>query len=161
MTIRSLAIAALLAVLLPAAAMAEEGELGLTVHNSVARKECGACHVPYSPEFLPARSWRKIIDNLSNHFGEDASVTAKKRKMILAYFEAHAADRSGTRVGRAFMRGIRRGQTPLRVTNTPMWNAIHEGVARHWWTDPRVKSKANCGACHGRAAQGFFGEQEE
>jgi hypothetical protein len=158
MTLRKLAVAALIAVV-ASPAIAQEG-LGLAVTDPVARKECGACHVPYSPKFLPARSWRKIMSTLNNHFGEDASLSGKASKTILDYLVANASDVSSTRVARAFMRGIAPTETPLRVTGTPTWVAIHEEVAPHWWSDPRVKSKANCSACHRGAAQGFYSEEE-
>jgi cytochrome c551/c552 len=158
MTIRKLAVAALLAVVASPAIAAED--LGLAVTNSVARKECGACHVPYSPQFLPARSWRKIMSALNDHFGEDASLSDKARKTILDYLVANASDVSKTRVARAFSRDIAPTDTPLRITRTPIWVAIHEEVAPHWWSDPRVKSKANCSACHRGAAQGFYGDEE-
>jgi cytochrome c551/c552 len=158
MTIRKLAVAALLAVV-ASPAIAQE-DLGLAVTDPVARKECGACHVPYSPQFLPARSWRKIMSTLNDHFGEDASLSDKAHKTILDYLVTNASDVSRTRVARALARGIAPTDTPLRITRTPTWVAIHEEVAPHWWSDPRVKSKANCGACHRRAAQGFYGDED-
>lgn len=161
MTTHKIVLATLLAALaLPAAAEEEQGEQGLGVTNPVAREECGACHVPYAPQFLPARSWRRIMSTLDDHFGENASLSEDTRKTILDYLAANASDKSNSRVARFFARGIGESETPLRVTQTPMWTAIHEEVAPHWWSDPRVGSKSNCGACHRGAAQGFYGEEE-
>ena len=161
MIIRKLTVAALLAaVALPAVAEGEEGAQGLAVTDAATRKECGACHMPYSPLFLPARSWRKIMGTLDDHFGEDASLSDKESKAILDYLVANASDVSNTRAARILSRGIAPADTPLRITRTPMWTAIHDELDPHWWSDPRVKSKANCTACHRGAAQGFYGEEE-
>lgn len=147
-------------VALSAAAPAEEGERGLAVTNPVAREECGSCHVPYSPQFLPARSWRSLMTTLDDHFGEDASVSDEARQKILDYLTANASNVSHTRAARAFARGLTPLDTPLRVTSTPMWVAIHRELDSRWWSDPRVKSKANCSACHRHAADGFYGDDD-
>ncbi len=137
---------------LPVAAEAQ----GLRVTDPTTKAECGACHMPFAPTFLPKRSWEKIMNTLDNHFGEDASLADAPRKSILAYLSANASDVSKSRAARAFSRGLTPSETPLRVTETPLWKRIHDEVANHWWTDPRVKSKANCTACHRDAARGIY-----
>ena len=42
------------------------------MNNPLYKQECGSCHFAYPPSFLPARSWEKIMKNLSDHFGENA-----------------------------------------------------------------------------------------
>ena len=58
--------------------------------------ECGACHWAYAPEFLPARSWQAITSNLSDHFGEDASLDPDTTGKIADYLIAHSADAPGS-----------------------------------------------------------------
>ena len=43
------------------------------IKDAVVLKECGACHMAFQPQMLPKRSWGKIMSELPNHFGEDAS----------------------------------------------------------------------------------------
>ena len=64
--------AALAAPLLPA--HAEEGAYLPPVADATVAKECGACHMVFPPQLLPARSWQKLMADLSSHFGEDASL---------------------------------------------------------------------------------------
>ncbi len=128
------------------------------VSDAMTRKECGDCHMAFQPAFLPARSWEKIMDNLSDHFGEDASLSPDKVEHIKKYLMANAADR---RWGSKMMRGVRKDWTPLRITELPYWKHEHEGeVPARAWKDPKVGSKANCKACHRYADTGIYEVEE-
>lgn len=37
-------------------------------------KECASCHFGYQPALLNKASWEKVMGNLSDHFGTDASL---------------------------------------------------------------------------------------
>ena len=117
--------------------------------------QCGACHMPYPAETLPARSWQKLMSDLANHFGEDASVADEDRAAITRYLLAHAADgpASGSR---RFLRGLSPAATPLRITDTPYWRRRHDEISSRRFQDPRVKTAANCAACH-NGGRGFLG----
>ncbi len=128
------------------------------VTDAMTKKECGDCHMAFQPGFLPARSWAKIMDNLSDHFGEDASLPKEKVEHIKAYLMANAAD---TRWRSKMMRGVGKDWTPLRITELPYWRHEHEEeVHPSAWKDPRVKSKINCKACHKRAERGIYDDDE-
>ncbi len=125
------------------------------VDDPQVQEECGACHMAFQPQMLPKRSWERIMDGLTDHFGEDASLSADTAQAIRAYLVANAAD-SGWFGGR-FMRGLDTSAIPLRITETPHWIREHSGeVSPSRWNDPVVQSKANCPACHRRAARGDF-----
>lgn len=109
-------------------------------------QECGACHWAYAPELLPARSWKKITSDLSHHFGQNASLDPATTRKIRGYLVSHAADAPGS--DHSFMRGLRPSDAPLRITDTPLWRAIHEGISPRAFTQPGVKTKANCMGCH-------------
>lgn len=111
-------------------------------------EECGACHVPFPPDLLPARSWNRLTGNLADHFGEDASIDADTRALISGWLDSQAADTGGTRRGRWVMRGVGQGQAPLRITETRTWVRAHDEVSPWRWRSDEVKSKANCLACH-------------
>ena len=128
------------------------------VSDAMTRKECGECHMAFQPAFLPARSWEKIMDNLSDHFGEDASLPRDKAEHIKKYLMANAADR---RWGSKMMRGVRKDWTPIRITELPYWKHEHEEeVPARAWKDPKVGSKANCKACHRYADTGIYEAEE-
>lgn len=112
-------------------------------------EQCGACHTPYPAQMLPARSWQKLLSDLSHHFGEDASLGDQDRASITAYLTMHAADGlAGGREGEQFLRGLSPSATPLRITDTPYWRRRHSEIPQRQFSDPKVKTATNCGACH-------------
>ncbi|WP_201339332.1 hypothetical protein [Isorropodon fossajaponicum symbiont] len=65
------------------------------VKNSLYLEECGACHFPYHPGLLPARSWQKMMGNssLQDHFGEDIVFDEQQvRKQLPNYMITNAAE---------------------------------------------------------------------
>jgi len=57
-----------------ASALAEGGERVPPVADPVVRKECGSCHMAFPPQFLPRRSWQKLVATLADHFWENADL---------------------------------------------------------------------------------------
>jgi cytochrome c551/c552 len=123
-------------------------------------KECGACHMAFPPQLLPARSWKKIMSGLSDHFGENADLAEPTRAEITAYLVAHAADAPGTANGYLFLRGVDAGAVPLRITQLPFWKAVHSEIPAREFKSAQVKSAANCLACHRSGGRGESGESE-
>jgi len=68
---------------------------GAATRDAAWAEECGACHVAYPPQLLPAASWTRIMDGLADHFGENAELPADTANRIRAYLVAHAADARG------------------------------------------------------------------
>ena len=146
---------ALASVVLLAATTVNADERYNPVDNKLVIDECGGCHMVFQPQMLPKKSWAKIMDGLSDHFGEDASIDAETARPISTYLQDNAADKGW--FGGKFMRGLSDGAAPLRITETPYWVREHnEEVPARAWKDPRVKSKANCLACHKRANSGDY-----
>lgn len=111
--------------------------------NETWRTECGACHVPYPPGRLPARSWRAVMDGLSRHFGTDASLDPQAAAEVAGFLEQHAGRDPG-------------GPTLLRVTETRWFLREHRKVSPEVWRKPPVGSPANCAACHPAAERGEY-----
>jgi diheme cytochrome c len=142
-------------------ARAEEGMLVPPIEHQATLKECGACHLAFPPQMLPARSWKKLMGDLANHFGENAARHEATRAEVAAYLAANAGDAAISKQGRRFLRGIDASETPVRITQTPFWQAAHEEVSPARFLSDAVKTPANCAACHRTAAKGVFGEGEE
>ena len=150
----TISLAALTMFLLGASAsVADERYSPIT--DSTVSKECGACHMAFQPQMLPKRSREKMMAGLNDHFGEDASLDKPMTQHITAYLVANAADTSWW--GGKFMRGVKDHMVPLRITETPHWVHEHnDEVPARAWANPKVKSKANCLACHPRANRGDY-----
>ena len=113
------------------------------------QSECGSCHIAYPPRLLPARSWRALMSDLDRHFGTTASVDPPAAASILAFLEANAGrDRSPA------------APPLLRISESPWFVHEHDDVAGAVWRSPKVKSAANCGACHQGAERGRFSEHD-
>ena len=111
-------------------------------------KECGACHMPYPAVFLPARSWTAITGDLAHHFGEDASLDPATTKAIADYLTANAADTTPGAPAAQILSGVAPTDLPLRITDMPFWNRIHDQVPAADFARPQVKTKSNCLGCH-------------
>ena len=112
--------------------------------------ECSSCHLAYQPALLAAKDWRVLMSGLSEHFGSDAAVDSKKAQEITAFLERNAGNAS--RLGNA-------GNLP-RITQTSRFIRKHDEIPARFWRDPRIKSAANCEACHGGAAKGNYSERD-
>lgn len=124
-------------------------------------EECGACHTAYAPGFLPARSWLRMMGELENHFGEDASLDEPQRLAIQRHLTDLAADnRNGTLLMRRIAGSIPAGSAPQRITETWFFGYMHDEVPAQFWKRKKVGSKANCIACHPRANEGSYPERE-
>ena len=123
--------------------------------------ECGSCHTAYAPGLLPARSWRKMMDGLSKHFGEDASLAEPDQLEILMNLELLALDGGQANMRMRRINGaIAAGAMPQRVSETGYFKFMHDEVPAYMWKRKKVGSLANCVACHTRANEGRYGERE-
>jgi hypothetical protein len=145
---------------LPAGAE-EEGIRLAPVEHAATLKECSACHMVYAPQMLPVRSWQALMGNLSNHFGEDATLSPDVQKDITDYLVSNAADSKEAAEGSLFLRKLKATDTPLRITETPFWIRAHHEVTPAAFARPDIKSAANCQACHRTADKGEYFEIEE
>jgi hypothetical protein len=113
------------------------------------KTECASCHVAYPPGLLPARSWQRVLTNLSHHYGVDASLDAGTVKELTTWLSANAAtDRS-----------LRDAPPEDRITRSSWFIDQHDEVSASTWKRPAIKSASNCAACHAGAEQGDFSER--
>jgi hypothetical protein len=118
------------------------------VKNALWQSECGSCHVAFPPRLLPAESWRAVMAGLDRHFGSDASLEPAVASEIGAFLEKNADGR----------RHAASTRPVLRITETRWFVREHDEVPARTWKNPKVKSAANCAACHTQAESGNFSE---
>jgi hypothetical protein len=118
------------------------------------KEDCGACHIAYPPQMLPAVSWRAIMAGLDKHFGSNASLDADVAKEITEFLEKNADARKREAAGKQDASA----KTLLRITEGRWFKSEHREVAARDWKNQKVKSPANCGACHTTAESGDFSE---
>ncbi len=124
--------------------------------DRVVRKECGGCHMAFPAALLPANSWQRIMADLGNHFGTDATVAPARIEQVRRYFAENAADSGGQRFGKKMLRGVPVDNPPLRITELPKWLHEHRKLPEAKWRSQEVGTKSNCPACHLGAGIGYF-----
>lgn len=125
----------------------------LSALASLYQDECSACHLAYPPKLLPAGSWKIIMTQLDNHYGENAEISQNLNDQISQYLNQKA----GT-VGRGFLKRVQ-DSDPLRITQLPFFLRKHNEIPdRLVAGNPKVGSFSNCNVCHKGAAKGDFDE---
>jgi cytochrome c553 len=113
------------------------------------KAECGGCHLPFPPALLTAPDWKRVMAGLDKHYGDNAGLDGKTRRELEDFLVRHAG---GSRMAGA--------GDPPRLTRTEWFLREHRKVPEATWRDAKVKSAANCTACHTRAEQGSYRERE-
>lgn len=134
---------AIAVVLVPLAAAADDGRVP-PLRDPLVLKECGECHMAFQPALLPARSWERLMDTLSDHFGDDATLPPATAQAI-----RHALTAGAGRPWAAW------GTAPPRITETRWFTHEHDFPDRVW-KDPKVVTRSNCPACHRDAERGIY-----
>jgi len=129
------------------------------VNNQQYQDECGACHFAYQPGFLPSSSWRKVMENLADHFGENAELSDAVRQSLTSYLEKNAADKSSAYLSGKVMRSLPRNGTVLKISKIGFMVREHEDIPRRVFTKD-FPGISNCKACHQRANEGSYRENE-
>lgn len=106
------------------------------------KAECSSCHVAYPPRMLNEGVWQQLMDGLDKHFDSNAVLDAKDRKVILEFLQRNAGS------------GDLYGSASLRISDTPWFKREHRVISPNEWKLPQVKTRSNCGACHGKVVLG-------
>ena len=144
-----------MAVVLPPPALADRMPLPTNTPASY-KLECGSCHLAFAPSMLPARSWQRMMSDLKNHFGDNASVEPVLAAKITRYLTANAADANGQLRDGKLLRGVDSMSVPQRITTLPEWFRKHRKVPDWEWRHKDVRTKSNCVACHAGAERGIY-----
>lgn len=132
---------------------------GMVVTDATYLKECGACHFAYQPDLLPSQSWINMMGSLDKHFGENAELSEETRKTVLAYLSSHAADHSTSWYAVKFMKSLKSGAIPTKISEVPYFVKEHREVPNKLIAEnPEVKSISFCDTCHTDAETGGYRE---
>ncbi len=120
---------------------------------SAYKNECASCHIGYAPYLLPQKSWEKMMENLENHFGDDASFDGTQE--VLGFLVRHSSQNYNNkfRVNLA-----RENSDEMAISNRAFFKTAHKNVPQSLFKSESIKSKANCNACHKDAEMGLLGK---
>ncbi len=134
----------IIAVTILFAASSARAETFPVIKNQTVLKECGDCHMAFPPQTLPKAVWKNILANLSNHFGEDASIDPSLAGEVMSYHLNNASDVSSVRAAMKW----RANGSFRRIVDAPRFKRKHGGCSQAVWSDKKISSKSNCLACH-------------
>ncbi|TEY03036.1 cytochrome b/b6 domain-containing protein [Campylobacter sp. US33a] len=124
---------------------------------SIYQKECGSCHIAYVSYLLPKKAWNNIMNNLENHFGDDASLDEMDRKAILSFLEKNSMEEFNTK----FKANLKNENVnEIAITNYNFYKRTHRKIPEEVFHSTKVKSRANCQNCHQFAQEGFFSKSQ-
>ncbi len=112
------------------------------------RQECSTCHMAYPPEFLSKPAWARVMKDLGNHYGTDASLEPAATQDITKWLN---------QTGGTYKRVVESSKED-RLTTTPWFTQKHKEIQATVYKRAAIKSPANCAACHTKAAEGNFDE---
>jgi hypothetical protein len=128
------------------------------VDNATYKEKCGACHFTYQPGLLPSGSWERILAGLDDHHSASLEFSPESIAEISEYLKANAAEHSSAKRSVKIMKSLK-GQTPLRITETPYIMKKHDDIKAEVFERESIKSRSNCPACHTTAKDGIYREK--
>ncbi|MFC1315895.1 MAG: cytochrome C [gamma proteobacterium symbiont of Clathrolucina costata] len=131
-------------------------------YSQLYQEECGSCHFPYQPVFLPAASWRTMMGKLDEHFGENAELSAEDQATLSSYLISNAADKVNREIPNKVMWSLRSSPVPERITETGFFKHEHNEIpysVRNKKSGEKL-TFSNCDSCHKKALQGSYNEHE-
>ncbi|WP_206732078.1 diheme cytochrome c [Halarcobacter ebronensis] len=131
------------------------------INNSLYINECAACHFAYQPGLLPSNSWKKLMSNLQNHFGTDATLADEDFIAISKYLEQNSAEKSyNYKRSYKIANSMRDDGTIIAISKTPYFVKEHRGIPKKFIEQEEVKGLFNCKACHTTAQKGIYSERD-
>ncbi len=130
------------------------------VTNQLYLNECGSCHFAFQPGLLPQRSWVKMMNNLADHFGSDATLEPEDQQALLKYLTENAAENAiHYKRSRKIINSIANNAIPDKITDVPYFVRKHKRIPQRVIMQEEVSSLSNCTACHTTASKGVYSER--
>lgn len=119
-------------------------------------KECISCHTLFPPFLLPQKSWISMMDNLENHFGDDASLDPQTTLSIKEFLVKNSAESSTKESAFRIMSSLKSDQDYMAITETPFWKSRHKKIDKSVYAKEDIGKPSNCKACHDNIENGLL-----
>ncbi|MBI3874297.1 MAG: diheme cytochrome c [Arcobacter sp.] len=114
--------------------------------NATYQKECKSCHMAFQPTLLNSSAWEKMMDNLKQHFGTDASLEPTDTKIIKEYLMKNSNEKT------------KNPSNEIAITKLPWFAREHRKISKEMISNDKIKTLSNCMACHQGAQKGNYDE---
>ena len=119
-------------------------------------EECGACHLAYAPDLLPVQSWIRIMEELEDHFGDNAELDQETTDVLKTYLETNGLSRGRISKMSRLLRGLP-SPPPIRITELPAFINMHYEIPRQLGVSELKEGFLSpCADCHRQAADGIY-----
>ena len=95
------------------------------------------------------------MGDLENHFGDDASLDEKTNQDILTFLLKNSAETSTMQASWNFLNSIG-DKDIIALSKTTYWERKHKKIQKEVFKNEKVKSVANCKACHSDIEKGLI-----
>ena len=95
------------------------------------------------------------MGDLENHFGDDASLDEDVNKNILTFLLKNSAETSTMQASWNFLNSIG-DKDIIALSKTSYWERKHKKIPKEVFKNEKVKSVANCKACHSDIEKGLI-----
>jgi cytochrome b len=129
------------------------------VEHKLFYDECISCHTLYPPHLLPKKSWIKMMDNLENHFGDDASLDEEDVEIIKEYLVKNSGENSTKESAFKILKSMD-GNATLAITETLYWKKRHNEIDKRVFKRKKIGNISNCKACHKNIEQGLLNDKD-
>jgi len=113
------------------------------------------CHKIYPPFLLPEKSWKRIIDDMDKHFGEEiteANISLSQQASIREFLYENSAEHSAREAAVKTMKSLG-DLRPKAITKTAYWREVHKNIPRSAYKD-----KSDCWNCHKDFEEGVLSD---
>jgi len=112
-------------------------------------KECAECHSLYPVSYIGKAGWERIMDNLSEHFGTDASLDEEATAKITEFLKQNGGS-DGTKFS-----ALASAEDKIEITKTKVWIKKHKKIPKEIFAKKESRA-SNCLACHKDANSGVI-----
>ena len=110
-------------------------------------KECAECHSLYPASYIGKAGWERIMGNLSEHFGTDASLDEEATAKITEFLKQNGGS-DGTKFS-----ALASAEDKIEITKTKVWIKKHKKIPKEIFAKKESRA-SNCLACHKDANSG-------
>ncbi len=135
------------------------GVVDYKVEHPLFYDECKSCHTLYPPFLLPQKSWVKMMDDLENHFGDDASLEEEDKISIQNYLVQNSSENSTKESAFKILKSIK-DEDIIAITKTSYWEQKHDDIDKMLFKNKKIGKISNCKACHQNIEQGLLNDKD-
>jgi hypothetical protein len=100
-----------------------------------------------------------MMDDLENHFGDDASLDEADKNSIKDYLVKNSAQTSTKESAQKILKSIKNSDT-IAITKTEYWQSRHDAIDKSIFKSKKVGNISNCKACHKNIERGLLNDRD-